>query len=118
MPRPEAAGTSPARAGTDHGDSVDAEGPDRVARQPSANSEATPDTSSTRAKRDVGHGSRPARRSSQCVERLLVLTRPPRLDAGRITDKGCVNQAAVRDRRADLVALLTADPPPDEVIAR
>jgi feruloyl-CoA synthase len=56
--------------------------------------------------------------SSQCVERLLVLTEPPQLDAGEITDKGYVNQAAVRDRRADLVGLLTADPLPERVVVR
>ncbi|SDD30442.1 feruloyl-CoA synthase [Geodermatophilus telluris] len=56
--------------------------------------------------------------SSQCVERVLVLTEPARLDAGEITDKGYVNQAAVRDRRADLVALLSADPPPPRVVVR
>jgi feruloyl-CoA synthase len=56
--------------------------------------------------------------SSQCVERLLVLTEPPQLDAGEITDKGYVNQAAVRDRRADLVALLSAEPFPPQVVAR
>jgi feruloyl-CoA synthase len=56
--------------------------------------------------------------SSQRVERLLVLTEPAQLDAGEITDKGYVNQAAVRDRRADLVALLTADPPPPQVVVR
>jgi feruloyl-CoA synthase len=47
-----------------------------------------------------------------------VLIEPPQSDAGEITRKGYVSQAAVRDRRADLVALPTADPPPDEVIAR
>ncbi|SFO73292.1 feruloyl-CoA synthase [Geodermatophilus dictyosporus] len=56
--------------------------------------------------------------SSQCVERVLVLTEPARLDAGEITDKGYVNQAAVRDRRADLVALLSADPLPPRVVVR
>jgi feruloyl-CoA synthase len=56
--------------------------------------------------------------TSQCVERLLVLTEPPQLDAGEITDKGYVNQAAVRDRRADLVGLLVADPPPERVVVR
>ena len=56
--------------------------------------------------------------SSQCVERMLVLTEPAQLDAGEITDKGYVNQAAVRDRRADLVALLTADPLPARVVVR
>ncbi|TQN42662.1 trans-feruloyl-CoA synthase [Blastococcus colisei] len=56
--------------------------------------------------------------SSQCVERMLVLTEPAQLDAGEITDKGYVNQAAVRDRRADLVALLSADPLPSRVTVR
>src|SRR3954466_6029226 len=56
--------------------------------------------------------------SSQQVERLLVLSEPPQLDAGEITDKGYVNQAAVRDRRADLVPLLTADPLPARVVIR
>jgi hypothetical protein len=36
--------------------------------------------------------------SSQRVERLLVLTEPPQLDADELTDKGYINQAAVRDR--------------------
>lgn len=56
--------------------------------------------------------------SSQSVERLLVLTEPPQLDAGEITDKGYVNQAATRDRRTDLVALLDAEPPPPQVVVR
>ena len=56
--------------------------------------------------------------SSQCVERMLVLTEPASLDAGEITDKGYINQAAVRDRRADRVALLTADPPPPQLVCR
>jgi feruloyl-CoA synthase len=56
--------------------------------------------------------------SSQRVERLLVLREPAVLDAGEITDKGYVNQRAVRERRADLVALLSADPPPPQVVVR
>src|SRR4051794_32120063 len=56
--------------------------------------------------------------SSQQVERLLVLSEPPQLDDGEITDKGYVNQAAVRDRRPDLVALLSADPLPAAVVVR
>jgi feruloyl-CoA synthase len=56
--------------------------------------------------------------SSQCVERMLVLSEPAQLDAGEVTDKGYVNQAAVRDRRADLVALLTAEPLPERVVVR
>lgn len=56
--------------------------------------------------------------SSQCVERLLVLTEPAQLDAGEITDKGYVNQVAVRSRRTDLVALLNADPRPLQIVVR
>jgi feruloyl-CoA synthase len=56
--------------------------------------------------------------ASQCIERLLVLTEPPQLDAGEITDKGYINQAAVRDRRAHLVARLIADPPPPRIVLR
>ena len=47
-----------------------------------------------------------------------MLTEPAQLDAGEITDKGYVNQAAVRDRRADLIALLAADPLPSRVVVR
>ena len=47
-----------------------------------------------------------------------MLTEPPQSDAGEITGKGYVSQAAVRDRRADLVALLTADPVPPQVVLR
>jgi feruloyl-CoA synthase len=54
--------------------------------------------------------------SSQRVERLLVLREPPQLDAGEITDKGYVNQRAVRERRAASVALLAEDPPPRPVV--
>jgi feruloyl-CoA synthase len=56
--------------------------------------------------------------TSKRVERLLVLTEPPQLDAGEITDKGYLNQRAVRDRRAELVALLSADPVPARVVVR
>jgi feruloyl-CoA synthase len=54
--------------------------------------------------------------SSQRVGRLLVLREPAVLDAGEITDKGYVNQRAVRERRADVVALLAEDPPPARVV--
>jgi feruloyl-CoA synthase len=56
--------------------------------------------------------------SSQRVERLLVLREPPALDAGEITDKGYVNQRAVRERRADRVAMLSTDPPLPQVVVR
>jgi feruloyl-CoA synthase len=54
--------------------------------------------------------------SSRRIKRLLVLTEPPSIDAGEITDKGYVNQRLVIDRRAGLVAGLYADPPADGVI--
>ncbi len=54
--------------------------------------------------------------SAARVERLLIMARPPDLDAGEITDKGYVNQRRVLDRRAALAGLLYADPVPDGVI--
>jgi feruloyl-CoA synthase len=41
--------------------------------------------------------------SSTRVERLLLLAEPPSIDAREQTDKGSINQAAVLNRRADLV---------------
>jgi len=54
--------------------------------------------------------------SSQRVVRATLLTDPLSLDAGEITDKGSINQRAVLERRAALVAELYADPPPPHVI--
>jgi feruloyl-CoA synthase len=54
--------------------------------------------------------------SSRRVGRALLLVDPPALDAGEITDKGYINQRAVLTRRAELVALLYADPPGDAVL--
>jgi feruloyl-CoA synthase len=46
--------------------------------------------------------------SSQCPARALVLQEPPSADAGEITDKGYINQAAVLKRRAADVQALYA----------
>jgi feruloyl-CoA synthase len=46
--------------------------------------------------------------SSQVPARALVLSEPPSADAGEITDKGYINQAAVLRRRAADVAALYA----------
>jgi feruloyl-CoA synthase len=54
--------------------------------------------------------------SSTHPTRALVLTEPPSIDADEITDKGYINQRAVRERRAALVERLHATPPPTEVI--
>jgi feruloyl-CoA synthase len=47
--------------------------------------------------------------SSTRVTRALLMSEPPHIDANEITDKGYINQHAVRERRADLVARLYAD---------
>jgi feruloyl-CoA synthase len=48
--------------------------------------------------------------SSRRIKRLIVMTEPPSIDAGEITDKGYVNQRLVQSRRADLVQALFAEP--------
>lgn len=54
--------------------------------------------------------------SSRRIRRFLVMTEPPSIDAGEITDKGYVNQRCVIDRRADLVTALYTDPAPGPVV--
>ncbi len=54
--------------------------------------------------------------SSSCPTRVLLLTEPPSVDAGEITDKGYVNQRAVLTRRAAEVALLHSDVADERVI--
>lgn len=55
--------------------------------------------------------------SSRRVARFVVMTEPPSIDAGEITDKGYVNQRATLERRAALVDGLYANPPVDGVVA-
>ena len=54
--------------------------------------------------------------SSQRIARALLMAEPPAIDRGEITDKGYINQRAVLEGRADLVALLHADPPGPAVV--
>lgn len=54
--------------------------------------------------------------SSRRVGRFVVLTEPPSIDAGEITDKGYVNQRATLERRDDLVRGLYANPPAAGVV--
>jgi feruloyl-CoA synthase len=54
--------------------------------------------------------------SSMKIARVLIMTEPPSIDANEITDKGYINQRATLDRRAALVEVLHADPPPPNVI--
>ncbi len=56
------------------------------------------------------------RGSSQRLARVLLMAEPPSMDANEITDKGYVNQAAVLERRHDLVERLYAEPADDEVL--
>jgi feruloyl-CoA synthase len=54
--------------------------------------------------------------SSRRIARFKVLTTPPSLDAGEITDKGYVNQREAQTHRAaDVAALFTAEPGPGVV---
>src|SRR5699024_9320336 len=47
--------------------------------------------------------------SSTYADRAFLLDSTPSVDAGEITDKGYINQAAVLKRRADLLDLLYSD---------
>jgi len=69
---------------------------------------------------EIRNGLQRLRSSSACLSthatRALVLTEPPSIDAGEITDKGYINQRAVLARRAELVERLYQDVPPPDVI--
>ncbi|HEX6866947.1 MAG TPA: AMP-binding protein [Caulobacteraceae bacterium] len=54
--------------------------------------------------------------SSRRVARFIVMTEPPSIDAGEITDKGYVNQRATLERRAGLVDGLYSNPPAEGVV--
>ena len=54
--------------------------------------------------------------SANRVARLMVLTEPPSIDKGEVTDKGSINQRAVLAHRDALVEQLYAEPPPAQVI--
>jgi feruloyl-CoA synthase len=47
--------------------------------------------------------------SANRIARLCLLSEPPTIDKGEITDKGSINQRAVLSHRADTVAALHAD---------
>ena len=53
---------------------------------------------------------------SNRVCRAILLSEPPSLDAGEMTDKGSINQRAVLERRKAEVADLYAAQPSDRVI--
>jgi feruloyl-CoA synthase len=55
--------------------------------------------------------------SSRRVGRFVIMTEPPSIDAGEITDKGYVNQRATLERRDALVQGLYAMPPAGGVVS-
>ncbi|MCA8901159.1 MAG: AMP-binding protein [Hyphomonas sp.] len=55
--------------------------------------------------------------SSRQIRRFHVMTEPPSIDAGEITDKGYVNQRLVQARRAELVNRLFSEPPGEGVVS-
>ncbi|HEY2751425.1 AMP-binding protein [Phenylobacterium sp.] len=55
--------------------------------------------------------------SSRRIGRFTILTEPPSIDAGEITDKGYVNQRATLERRHALVEALYASAPPPAVVS-
>mgnify|MGYP003632689124 CR=1 FL=1 len=54
--------------------------------------------------------------SSTKVARALLMTEPPSVDGGELTDKGYINQSVALGRRADLVKKLYAEPPGNDVV--
>lgn len=50
------------------------------------------------------------------IERAVILTSPPDLDAGEMSDKRSINQRKVQERRADCVAALYANTPDKHVL--
>jgi feruloyl-CoA synthase len=54
--------------------------------------------------------------TSRRIARVRIMTSPPSIDAGEITDKGYVNQRAALAARKDLVDSLYAEPPGEGVI--
>ena len=54
--------------------------------------------------------------SSTRIQRLILMSAPPAIDANEITDKGYINQRAVLENRADHVARLYAVGPDEGVI--
>jgi len=53
--------------------------------------------------------------SSNHVARALIMSDLPDIDKGEVTDKGSINQRAVRTHRADLVAGLYSDQPGPDI---
>lgn len=64
----------------------------------------------------IAEFNRTAGGSSRRIGRFIVMTEPPSIDGGEITDKGYVNQRATLERRKALVDALYVEPPGDGVV--
>jgi feruloyl-CoA synthase len=53
--------------------------------------------------------------SSRVIARAIILTEPPSLDAGEITDKGSLNSRGIRERRQAIVERLYDNNDPDVI---
>jgi feruloyl-CoA synthase len=67
---------------------------------------ATPPDTLTRLREHLRAHNAEHPHGSQRIGRALLMTEPPGIDAGEVTDKGYINQAAVLRRRASLVERL------------
>jgi len=56
--------------------------------------------------------------ASQQAQRVMLMAEPPSPDANEIADKGYINQATARERRAHLIPTLYAEPPGAAVATR
>jgi feruloyl-CoA synthase len=65
----------------------------------------------------ISEFNRTAGGSSRRIGRFVIMTEPPSIDAGEITDKGYVNQRATLEHRQALVAALYANPPGPGVVS-
>lgn len=55
--------------------------------------------------------------SSLRIERVLLMTAPPSIDANEVTDKGYINQRATLENRAELVEHLYSEAPAPDVVS-
>ena len=90
----------------------------RVAGLPDATAEELACAEAVRAHltRTLREHNAAAEGSSGRISRVLVLTEPPSIDGGEITDKGYINQRTTLERRADQVTRLHAADPDDGVV--
>jgi feruloyl-CoA synthase len=65
----------------------------------------------------IAEFNRTAGGSSRRIDRFTIMTDPPSIDAGEITDKGYVNQRATLEHRKALVDGLYANPPGAGVVS-